>query len=97
VEEVREKVEDKIDFYREKVMQKIATYKKLVETRDKIKRESFSYDSITAEDVGSSCGMQCVQFCFQDERYRFENVLDIYKICLVPLCNCTSGEVTYQK
>lgn len=41
--------------------------------------------------------MDCAELCFTDERYRFENVLDIYKICLVPECNCVTGDVTYSK
>jgi hypothetical protein len=63
--------------------------------RDAILESSFSFDEITFEDVGSSCGMRCVQVCFTDERYRFENVLDIYKACLVPECDCSTDSVTY--
>lgn len=95
---------DKLDIDAAKVRQSVGVYKKIIEqaeVRAALKNlttleTTFERELITPESTSNAtCDMKCAQYCFTDKKYRFENVLDVYKVCLVPLCNCTSGDISY--
>ena len=82
----------------DKLKQTFVRYKELLErgiVRDEIGDVAYQGTTIDIQMMDPKCNTDCVQICFTDHVYRFENVLDTEKYCLIPHCNCYTGQVWY--
>ena len=51
---------------------------------------------IEFEHVPTECNMQCVSFCLEAKLSKpYESVQEVYEFCLLPQCNCKTGQVDY--
>lgn len=95
---LKEEVNKRIEINSDKLKYTFARYKKVMEqaiVQGEIRDLAWNSSSIVSEKVPTPCNMACVKYCFTDTSYRFENVEDIYEVCLVPECNCTTGDISY--
>ena len=97
--EYKKRVDEQIHIDSEKTKQTLLRYKKLIEkTIMAVKIDSLAWEdaAIVAKRKNTQCNMTCVDFCFSESRFRYQNIKDTFQVCLVAQCNCTTGEVDYK-
>jgi hypothetical protein len=95
---LKNEVNRRIEINSEKLKHTFARYKTLMEKgiiNGKIRDLAWNSSTIESEKIPTACNMACVKYCFTEKSFRFENVEDIYDVCLVPECNCSTGDITY--
>jgi hypothetical protein len=97
---LKEEVNSRIEIASNKIKNKALRYKVLMEKaiiQGAVAKEAFEGANVNVTNVDTACDMNCVQYCFSTSLNRFENATSIYNYCLVPTCNCRTGEVTYRE
>jgi hypothetical protein len=95
---LRARVDTELQVNSGKIRNTLARYKELMEraiVQQEISKLAWNSSNILSYKQPTECNMDCYNFCFTEELYRFENINSVYEVCLVARCNCTTGDVAY--